>query len=164
MAILSTYPEAIDSFAQGDHIGLDFVYKAGRVRFNNVVTRVIAGVITLIDNTINYIEVNPKDGTISTNTIGYSSGHIPLYIVETDTGEITAVQDDRCFFSVAAGGGLTDKKFLSAEVEVSDIVYEDLAQGTGMEILMSSDVQSGEDGGGARFTVDGNLIIDYEVM
>lgn len=95
---------AIDPFKPGAHSGLSFAYGIGIVRNDNAVTRVEAGTVTLTDDADNYIETTSA-GTVSANTTGYTSGQIPLYKVTTASGEITAVQDDRCFFNSGSGGG-----------------------------------------------------------
>jgi hypothetical protein len=102
---LHSYPGASDPFAPGSHVGLDFAYGAGKVRSNNVVTHVTAGDITLVDDVDNYIEIDPSNGAVSSNTTGYTTGKLPLYKITTVSGEITEVRDDRCFFSVGGSGG-----------------------------------------------------------
>lgn len=101
-------PMAADPFKPGVHSGLDFSYGVGIVREDNVVARVNAGTVTLADDATNYVEVTTA-GVVSANTTGYTAGRIPLYKVTTSGGAIAAVQDDRCFFNVAApassGGG-----------------------------------------------------------
>jgi hypothetical protein len=93
--ILTTFT-AVDPFRQGTHSGLNFAYGAGIVRDDNVVTHVAANTVVLTDDDTNYIEVT-KAGVVSANTVGYTSGSIPLYTVVTSGGTITSVQDDRCF-------------------------------------------------------------------
>jgi hypothetical protein len=97
-------PMAADPFKPGVHSGLDFAYGIGIARADNVVARVNAGTVTLADDATNYVEVTTA-GVVSANTTGYTAGRIPLYTVTTSSGAITTVQDDRCFFNVAAGGG-----------------------------------------------------------
>ena len=199
-AKLQTFPDASDPFRQGTHSGLDFLYGAGRIRADNVVTDVAADSITLDDDgeeiqtlylggadggtftlgngvtntdpiafdavaatiqaaletiygvgkvvvvtdtdftitfdasigassleadftsltnavdpaltldqayatTDNYIEVDPSDGTVSSNTTGFTSGQFPLYIATAASGEVDSVEDKRAFLS--AGGGTT---------------------------------------------------------
>lgn len=98
-AVLQSYPGASDPFAQGTHDGLDFYYGAGKVRDDTTVTHVVAGSLTLSDDTTSYIEVTTA-GVVSANTTGYTSGQIPLYTVVTASGAISTVTDDRCFFNV----------------------------------------------------------------
>lgn len=104
MAVLTTYSRVADSFKQGTHTGLDFAYGIGVVRNDNVVNKVVAGTVTLTDDSTNYVEVD-SDGVVSANQIGYTSGQIPLFTVTTVSGAITEVVDDRSFFSIAISGG-----------------------------------------------------------
>lgn len=104
MAVLTTYSRVADPFKQGTHSGLNFEYGVGVVRNDNVVNKVVAGALTLTDDSTNYIEVD-SDGVVSANQTGYTSGQIPLFTVTTLSGAITEVVDDRSFFSVATGGG-----------------------------------------------------------
>lgn len=89
------------------HSGLNFAYKAGRVRSGVTVNLTVAGSVLLADNTTNYIEVDPATGTVSDNATGFTSVQIPLFEVVTASGVITTVTDKRCFFSsssVSSGG------------------------------------------------------------
>lgn len=94
----------IDPFKPGTHSGLDFAYGVGIVRDDNAVARVNAGTVTLTDDATNYIEATTA-GIVSGNTTGFTAGSIPLYTVTAASGAITAVQDDRCFFSAGGGSG-----------------------------------------------------------
>ena len=87
------------------HSGLNFRYKAGKVRNDSVITDTPAGQVTLTDNATNYVEVNPADGTVSANTTGFTVGRIPLYQVATSGGAITTVADKRTPAIAGAGGG-----------------------------------------------------------
>lgn len=122
-AQLHSYPGASDPFAPGTHSGLDFAYGAGKVRNDNAVTHVVAGDITLADDTDNYIEVDATTGVVSTNTTGYTAGKLPLYKVTTVSGEITEVRDDRCFFSVGGASPVPVPDFIAVAVEVSSADY-----------------------------------------
>ena len=104
MAVLTTYSRVSDPFKQGAHSGLDFAYGIGVVRADNVVNKVVAGTVTLTDDSTNYVEVD-SDGVVTSNTTGYTSGQIPLFTVITVSGAITEVIDDRSFFSIGGGGG-----------------------------------------------------------
>ena len=85
--------------------GLDFGYKAGKVRNDNVVWETSAGTVTLADDATNYVEVNPADGTVSANTTGFTTAYIPLYEVVTASGAITTVTDKRTWVAAGGGGG-----------------------------------------------------------
>lgn len=122
MAILTTFPRAADPFKPGEHSGLDFAYGVGITRADNAVARVAAGTVTLEDDATNYVEVSTA-GVVSANPTGFTSGSIPLYTVTVASGEITAVQDDRCFFNIATSGGseLGNYGCIDALISVSDI-------------------------------------------
>jgi hypothetical protein len=94
--VIESFPEGTDPFKVKDHSGLDFAYGAGRVRKDNTITDVVAGTVTLTDDTTNYIEVTAA-GVVSDNTTGFTSGQIPLYTAVTASGEITTVTDKRAF-------------------------------------------------------------------
>src|SRR5574343_192769 len=94
------YAEDADS-----HSGLDFYYKAGKVRNDNVIWETSAGYVTLDDDTTNFVEVNPADGVVSSNTVGFTSTYIPLHKVVTASGAIDTVADRRTWSAAGGGGG-----------------------------------------------------------
>jgi hypothetical protein len=90
--------------------GLTWGYKAGTVRFDNTITTVAAGTVSLTDDATNYIEVN-SSGTVSRNTTAFTSGRIPIRTVVTSAGVQTTSTDGRSWFQswdvplpVAKGG------------------------------------------------------------
>jgi microcystin-dependent protein len=90
--------------------GLTWGYTAGTVRFDNTVTTVAAGTISLTDDATNYIEIN-SSGTVSRNTTGFTSGRIPIRTVVCASGVQTTSTDRRSWFQswdmplpVAKGG------------------------------------------------------------
>lgn len=90
--------------------GLTWGYTAGSVRFDNTVTAVAAGTVSLTDNATNYVEV-ASDGTVSRNTTGFTSGRIPIRQIVTLAGVQTTSTDKRSWFQswdmpipVAKGG------------------------------------------------------------
>lgn len=85
--------------------GLDFGYQAGVVRNDNVVATTAAGVVSLTDDDVNYVEVNPGTGVVTANVSGFTSLRIPLFEVTTDTGAITVVTDRRTWAALGGGGG-----------------------------------------------------------
>lgn len=103
------------------HSGLNFAYKNGLVRSVNTVTSVVAGSILLTDDTTNYIEVAPTDGTISANTTGFTVGKIPLFTVITASGEVDTVTDVRVFLADSLGKG-TARQLLA--MDASGNTYE----------------------------------------
>ncbi len=104
MAILTTYPKAADPFKEGSHDSLSFSYGVGRVREGSLVTDVAADSLALTDDAISFISVDPLSGIVSANTTAYPTAEIPLYRVLTAGGQITSVEDDRCFFGAVSSG------------------------------------------------------------
>ena len=82
------------------HSGLDFAYKSGIVRQDQIVSATAAGTVTLADDDVSYIEVNPADGVVSDNVTGFTAGRIPLFEVTTASGAITVVTDKRAYFAL----------------------------------------------------------------
>lgn len=87
------------------HSGLNFKYQAGLVRNDSAVSFTPAGQVALADNATNYVEVDPADGLVSTNTTGFTSGRVPLYVVATASGAIDTVSDKRTAAIAGTGGG-----------------------------------------------------------
>lgn len=85
--------------------GLNFKYKAGKVRNDNVIWSVIAGTVALTNNDVNYVEVNPADGEVSANVVGFTTAYVPLYEVTTSGGAITVVTDKRAWLGAGGEGG-----------------------------------------------------------
>lgn len=116
----------IDPFKPGAHSGLGFAYGVGITRADNAVARIAAGTVDLADNTTNYIEVTTA-GAVSANTTGFTAGRIPLFTVTTASGEITVIQDDRCFFNMGGGSGGSEfgvYGFVDAGLAISAIDIE----------------------------------------
>ena len=92
--IVHTWPAA-GWFDEGEHSGLDFYYEAGQAidwsADPPVLVSVSAGHVTLADDTVNYVQLDPTTGTVSANTRGWLSGYKPLYEVTTADGEIEDV-------------------------------------------------------------------------
>ncbi|MHC4238557.1 MAG: hypothetical protein ACYSUC_02195 [Planctomycetota bacterium] len=87
------------------HSGLNFGYKSGVVRNDNVISTTAAGTILLVDNDVNFVEVTPSTGTITTNTTGFTSLRVPLFEVTTSGGTITTPATDRRTWAALGGGG-----------------------------------------------------------
>jgi len=101
-------------FAAVDGGGLNLTIKAGRIRNDNVITDVADQTVVLDDNSTNYVEID-STGTSSSNTIGFTSGNIPIAIVVTSSGAISSITDKRTWTATATtastitGTGTTDK-------------------------------------------------------
>lgn len=88
---------AVASYPEATHSGLNFGYGSGRVRQGTTVSDTAAATVALADATTNYIEVNPTNGTVSANAVGFTANRIPLFTVVTAGGAITTVTDRRSF-------------------------------------------------------------------
>ena len=104
--IESRIGEMVQYYAEDpdNHDGLYFAYKAGQVRNDNVVWPTHVGIVTLADDTTNYVEVNPADGTVSANTSGFTPTCIALFEVVTTSGAIDLVTDKRTWVAAGSGG------------------------------------------------------------
>ena len=93
---------------EANHSGLDFYYLAGRVWDGTTLTAVAAGHVTLTDDDTNYVEVDPADGTVSANVVGFTAGSLPLFEVVAASGAISTVTPKHVFLAAAgssSGGG-----------------------------------------------------------
>lgn len=85
-------------------------YLGGRLRQDTTIVDVASGSTaeTITDNANNYIELD-STGVVSINTIGFTSGKIPLYLVVAASGVITSIDDKRAWIVFSASSsGLTD--------------------------------------------------------
>lgn len=149
-----------------NHDGLNFAYKSGIVRFGNIISFTPAGEILLIDDSTNYIEVNPEDGLISANIVEFSKKRIPLFEVVTVSGEITNVIDSRAFFTVEPVNVLTAKGDL---LVYDGNLYKRLPIGLNGEVLISdSDEENGIKWGGITrgiaFYIAGPIVVETQAM
>ena len=85
--------------------GLNFYYKAGKVRNDSTIYETPSGHVTCAPSQSNYLEVDPANGTVSVNQTGFTSGCIPLYLVVTGASGITTITDKRTWAIYGAGGG-----------------------------------------------------------
>jgi hypothetical protein len=88
------------------HSGLDFAYKSGKIMDGVTERDVAADVVTLADDTTNYIEITPSSGAVSANAVGFTVGRIPLFTVLTASGAISTVTDKRAFLASQPGQAL----------------------------------------------------------
>lgn len=82
--------------ANGALTGLTFGYLAGRVRTGTAVTDVARGTLAMSASSTNYVEVD-SSGVVSTNTTGFTSGQVPLFIITTDASNMTNINDRRAW-------------------------------------------------------------------
>lgn len=87
-----------NNFAQDtlNTTGLNFYYKNGRIMNGKTIVKTSAGYVTLTNNTTNYVEVN-SSGTVSVNQVGFTTGYIPLYQIDTLSGAINTITDSRAY-------------------------------------------------------------------
>jgi hypothetical protein len=91
-----------------NHSGLDYAYFGGLVRDDNAISTTADGTVTLADDDVSYVEVDPATGAVSDNVTGFTAGKIPLAEVTTAAGAITAVVDCRTWAATGPGGGGAD--------------------------------------------------------
>lgn len=92
--------------ANPPYTGLNYSYKEGLVRDDNTIISISATSVPVTDNIVNYIEVDPSTGFVTSNTTGFTTAQIPLAEVTALGGVITTVIDRRTtLFASASGGG-----------------------------------------------------------
>ena len=80
--------------------GTTWGYKAGQIRVDNTITSVSAGTLGL-SNGVNYVEID-RDGNVSRNATGFTSGSIGIRQITVSGGAITVNTDKRAWFSQVA--------------------------------------------------------------
>lgn len=133
MAILSSYPRAVDPFRIISHEGLNINIGEGIFRNGTNVFSVSAQIVALIDNTLNYIGVDEiNEVYIDSSYIG----GIPLYRVETNNGVIISIVDDRALLSI--GGQSVDPETLLINNLLDDINGEEINNSEGLEVYLDT--------------------------
>lgn len=95
--------------------GLIADFAAGTLRNDNTIVSIVAGTTTVADNDTSFVEVDSA-GTVSNNTVGFTSGRVPLAEVTAVTGDITVVTDKRAWLDIELGiTGLTNADFVDRE-------------------------------------------------
>lgn len=97
------------------HSGLDYGYKAGKIRVGVGYVEVAASTVTLADDDTNYVECSDA-GVVSANTTSFTAGSIPMAIVVTASGEIDTVTEQRAWLAL-------------------DASYDDVVHSTGAESI-----------------------------
>jgi hypothetical protein len=85
--------------------GLTFGFRAGLIRKNNTIVVVAGGALGMVASQTNYVEVDDA-GTVASNTAGFTSGKIPLWMVVTDGSSITSVTDKRTPFTIVSASNI----------------------------------------------------------
>lgn len=103
---LQVNPECIGRI--GNHT---FEWFAGRVRNDNQIWEIFPDSDVILTpgtsevDEMNYVEVDPATGNVVANTVGFTSGSIPLYLALCDDLQIKSVTDKRAWLSAGGGGG-----------------------------------------------------------
>lgn len=91
---------------------LTWGYYGGVVSIGGAPTQVANGTVTLAASATNYVEADLTDGSVSANTVGFTSGALALYEVVTGTGTVTSYIDLRVLGG--GGGGATSGEIADA--------------------------------------------------
>ena len=96
------------TFGQDDDTtsGLTFGHLGGRLFNGNAIVSVAAGTVLLSSSTTNYVEVS-RAGVVSKNTVGFTSGAIPLYEIVTGASSISIVSNRKTLLGSLPDGGIT---------------------------------------------------------
>jgi len=97
---------------------LGFPYDYGKVYVEGEWIETPLGRVTLTDDSINFVELSPE-GVVSANTVGWTEGSYPLYMVLTASGAILYTWPD-------AGFGEGTHSGLDFAYEAGTVVLEDL--------------------------------------
>lgn len=98
---------------EGTALVADFA--AGTLRNDNTIVSVAAGTTTVADGDVSFVEVDAA-GSVTNNTVGFTSGRVPLAEVTAVAGDITVVTDKRAWLDVEIGAsGLTNSDFVDRE-------------------------------------------------
>lgn len=150
------------------HSGLNFGYLLGKVHNDNVVTDTAGSTILLTNAVLNYIEVHPGTGVVSTNLVAFTTGRIPLFTVTPSGGAIAAVVDKRSWARAGAGGGghaqNTDLGTDAAEFKLNRLVAGAPSLNASLKVERGSsadvDVRWNEATDKWQFTNDGSTYSD----
>ncbi len=76
-------------------LGLTWGYYGGTANLLGVLTVIANGTVALTASTTNYIEANPNTGAVTKNTVGFTTGFIPLYSIVVGASTVTSYIDKR---------------------------------------------------------------------
>jgi len=143
-------------------VGLTWGHTAGTVRFDNTITDVVAGTISLTDDATNYIEIQ-ADGTISRNTTGFTSGRIPIRVVVCADGEQTSSTDKRSWFQSwdvplpVVKGGTGQSSFTDGQILIGNTTGNTLTKTTLTETANETSITNGA--GSITIGIADNVIV-----
>lgn len=86
-------------------------------------TAIANGTVALTASVTNYIEADPIDGSVSANTVGFTSGSLPLYEVVAGASTVTSYTDWRVF------GSGSSAAVSSVNAQIGDVVLDASAVG-----------------------------------
>lgn len=107
--------------------GLDYAYFGGTAWDGSAWTDVSDSTTTLSDDDTNYVE-RTVAGVVSTNTTGFTASKLPMAVVTTVGGAITAVVERRMPTVPTVSGSYTDEQAQDAVggmVDTDDLTYTD---------------------------------------
>jgi len=80
--------------------GTTWGYTGGKITVDNTVTTIADGTVAgLTDDDVNYVEIDPSDGGVKTNTTGFTTTRIPIRQITVASGVQTVSTDKRAWFS-----------------------------------------------------------------
>jgi len=83
--------------------------------------------VSMADDSTNYVELT-LDGTLTSNTTGWTTGYVPIAIVTTASGDITVLTDARGWLTTPSGDVLvTNDATYGATIAANDLLYLDTA-------------------------------------
>lgn len=75
---------------------LTWGYYGGTILLDGVLTQIGNGTVSLTASATNYVEAT-RSGTVSSNTVGFTAGRIPLYTIVTGATSVTSHTDYRAW-------------------------------------------------------------------
>lgn len=108
--------------------GLVWGYTGGLFRLDATTTTVAAGTIVLTDDATNYLELDPADGLVKTNTSAFTTRRIPLRTVLTASGAQSTSTDKRSWFSREAASSTTVKGVVELATDAETVTGTDTAR------------------------------------
>lgn len=87
------------SYDSSASTGFTFAYRGGRLQVGSTVVSTPAGTVELDASTTNYVEVDGQ-GVVTSNSVGFSNGQVPLYSVVTGSSDISTMEDRRAWLNL----------------------------------------------------------------
>ena len=115
--------------------GLTWGYQAGLLRVTNSIVAVTTGTVGLTDDAVNYVEIK-TDGTVTKNTVGFTSGRLALRLITCASGVQTVSTDKRAWFQLTEvplpvdEGGSGQTTYTDGQVLIGNTTGSTLAKAT----------------------------------